>query len=293
MLNKIIKNKELLLLVSAISIFFAGPVRADLAADLLSEFGQLEKSGSASGQAWFDLAGKAREAGSLDIAGQALDRASTAGFSSIRIGAEKARLQVVAKEPDLAIAELQGLVDKGFTAVGFFTADPVINSLAGNPGYDTLIADLTRIAYPCEYQEGFHDFDFWIGDWDVHIANGTIAGTNSITREERGCVLVEHWKNAGGGTGMSVNYLDMSSGEWVQIWNAEGGSQINIRGGLTPEGMAMAGTIHNVGSDVTSPFRALWTLLPDGRVRQYFEQSNDGGATWSPWFEGFYTRKGK
>jgi hypothetical protein len=31
--------------------------------------------------------------------------------------------------------------------------------------------------------------------------------------------------------------------------------------------------------------------MPDGRVRQYFEQSNDDGATWEPWFEGFYTRK--
>jgi hypothetical protein len=39
------------------------------------------------------------------------------------------------------------------------------------------------------------------------------------------------------------------------------------------------------------PFRGLWTPLPDGRVRQFFEQSNDGGETWVPWFEGFYTRK--
>jgi len=31
--------------------------------------------------------------------------------------------------------------------------------------------------------------------------------------------------------------------------------------------------------------------LPDGRVRQFFEQSTDGGETWTTWFEGFYTRK--
>jgi hypothetical protein len=37
--------------------------------------------------------------------------------------------------------------------------------------------------------------------------------------------------------------------------------------------MTMA--IENVN---TVPFRALFTLLPDGRVRQLFEQSNDEGA---------------
>jgi hypothetical protein len=102
---------------------------------------------------------------------------------------------------------------------------------------------------------------------------------------------MENWTNTAGGTGMSINYLDMATNEWVQVWNAEGGSQINVRGGLTDEGMAMEGTLHVVGSGTTLPFRALWTPLPDGRVRQYFEQSNDNGATWTPWFEGFYTRK--
>jgi len=61
--------------------------------------------------------------------------------------------------------------------------------------------------------------------------------------------------------------------------------------GMTDDGMAMEGYIHYVGNGTTAPFRALWTPLPDGRVRQYFEQSNDDGGTWVPWFEGFYTRK--
>jgi hypothetical protein len=59
---------------------------------------------------------------------------------------------------------------------------------------------------------------------------------------------------------------------------------------MTDDGMLMVGTLHNVASGATTPFRALWTLLPDGRVRQFFEQSSDGGETWATWFEGFYTR---
>jgi hypothetical protein len=152
-------------------------------------------------------------------------------------------------------------------------------------------ADAQQPTFPCESAEAFRAFDFWLGEWDVHLADGTVAGHNVITRDERGCMLTERWTGASGGTGMSVNYVDGVDGKWVQVWNSANGAQINIRGGLTAEGMAMTGTIHYVSNGTTAPFRALWTPLPDGRVRQYFEQSNDGGETWSPWFEGFYTRK--
>jgi len=103
-------------------------------------------------------------------------------------------------------------------------------------------------------------------------------------------VLLENWTSTNGGTGMSINCLDKTTDEWVQILNSEGGSQMHIRGGLTDEGMLLVGNIHYIANGKTAPFRGLWTLLPDGRVRQFFEQSNDGDKTWVPWFEGFYTR---
>jgi len=144
---------------------------------------------------------------------------------------------------------------------------------------------------PCEQHERFHEFDFWVGEWDVHDGAGTLVGENTITSEESGCVLVERWLGVQGSSGMSINYLDKITDEWVQIWHAAGGYQIHIRGGLTDKGMRLRGTIHYIGTGQTAPFRGLWTPLPDGRVRQFFEQSNDDGATWEPWFEGFYTRK--
>jgi hypothetical protein len=147
--------------------------------------------------------------------------------------------------------------------------------------------------FPCEQDEQFAEFDFWLGKWDVHGVRGVFAGNNEITREERSCVLIENWSSATGGSGMSINYVDKISGEWVQIWNDASGSQINIRGGITEEGMLLTGTIHYVATGKTLPFRGLWTPLEDGRVRQYFEQSNDGGETWVSWFEGFYSRAEK
>ena len=145
--------------------------------------------------------------------------------------------------------------------------------------------------FPCEDDERFAQFDFWVGDWDVHVADGTLAGSNSITSEYRNCVLIEDYASTGGFVGMSINYLDHQTGEWVQVWNDNSGSQINTRGGLTDDGMLMVGTIHDVSNNTTAPFRALWTPLEDGRVRQFFEQYDEANEAWVTWFEGFYTRK--
>lgn len=243
------------------------------------------------GNGWYHKAQEAREARDFEQASKALDAAAELEFSPIRINFERARLHTLTGDRDAAVTEVEAIAASGFTSVGYIVNDPILGDLQGEAGYDTVVAEMSKSAYPCEHNDAFAEFDFWVGDWEVHGPAGNLAGTNSIQKEERGCVLIERWVNAAGGTGQSINYVDQVSGEWVQVWNAEGGSQINIRGGLTDDGMLLVGTMHTVGTDTTIPFRGLWTLLPDGRVRQFFEQSADGGETWTTSFEGFYTRK--
>ena len=281
-----------ILAVAAGPFIYFDSVAAD-SQDVAADFSGLVASGNENPVDWLQLARDARDDGELELARQSLDKASGFGLSAIQFGIEKARIQIASNDAESAMAELEKVQAAGFTGVGVLTNDPLINSMSGRIDYDKLVKTMSVQAYPCAHQEGFHDFDFWIGKWDVYLANGAQAGSNIIEPVERGCALTEHWTSVNGGTGMSVNYLDKSTDEWVQVWNAEGGSQIVIRGGLTDDGMAMAGYISYVGNGTTAPFRALWTPLPDGRVRQYFEQSNDGGNTWVPWFEGFYTRGNK
>ena len=259
--------------------------------NVAAEYSRLESSGNENPQDWFQLAQDARTADRLEIASSSLDKATGFGLSPVRFGIEKARILVAGEDPAGATAELQKVFAAGFTGVSVLTNDSLINSMAGRSDYDQLVEAMSVQAYPCAHQSAFQDFDFWIGEWDVHLADGSPAGSNRIVSIERGCALTEHWTSANGSTGMSINYFDKSSNEWVQVWNAEGGSQIIIRGGMTDDGMAMEGYINYVAAGTSAPFRALWTPLPDGRVRQYFEQSNDGGNTWVPWFEGFYTRR--
>lgn len=213
-------------------------------------------------------------------------------LSPVAAALEQARQDVRDGNNPAAIAGLQSLFDSGFTAVGVVTGDEQLATLAGIPEFDALVAAMTAQAYPCEHDERFRAFDFWVGEWDVNLANGTLAGHNTISAAQRGCVLIENWTSARGAGGMSINYFDEANDEWVQVWNDASGNQIHIRGGMTGDGMLLSGIIHYVASDTRADFRGLWTPLPDGRVRQFFEQSNDDGDTWSPWFEGYYSRSG-
>jgi hypothetical protein len=178
----------------------------------------------------------------------------------------------------------------GILPYAFFAA---LSLPAGAQTTDSEAAEPEQSArFPCEAQPKFREFDFWVGEWDVHTADGRLAGRNVIESSHRGCVLIENWTGAGGSTGTSMNYYDAAAGEWVQVWTDASGSQITIRGGLTDAGMLLEGQIHYTATGTTAPFRGLWTPQSDGRVRQFFEQSNDEGKSWVPWFEGYYSRVG-
>ena len=189
----------------------ATAVAEDATFDANSQFAALTAAENKDSQAWFALAGNARAAGDLEIARSALDQAEANGLPPVRVAIEKARILVVGDDSDAAIAELQSVFTSGFTSVGVITGDPVLSTMQGQADYDELVRNMSVQAYPCMYQEEFRHFDFWLGEWDVHVANGQLAGHNRIESEQKGCVLIENWTNSGGGRGMSVNYVDRKS----------------------------------------------------------------------------------
>ena len=139
-------------------------------------------------------------------------------------------------------------------------------------------------------------FDFWIGDWDVFDytggRKGAPAGTNLITRELGGCVLQEHWTGAQGGRGTSFNTYQPNEKKWHQVWVDDSGTFLNLIGEFRDDQMMLSGQQPGAqGATVTD--RITWSLIgndPD-QVRQFWQQSNDGGKTWSVAFDGLYVRK--
>jgi len=138
--------------------------------------------------------------------------------------------------------------------------------------------------------EAFHQFDFWIGDWSVTAPDGTFAGNNKITREENGCLLLETWTSASGGSGQSYNYYNPATEKWRQVW-VSSGALIDYEGGLTESGsMKLEGTITYINSAQTADFSGEWTLEADGTVTQHFEQYDAENEQWATWFTGLYTK---
>ncbi len=144
------------------------------------------------------------------------------------------------------------------------------------------------VAGPCGSAH-FRQFDFWAGEWDVHDAGGRLAGRNTVTIEERGCVIVERWRAASGSTGQSFNYYDPAAQRWKQRWIGLG-FVLEMDGGVQADAMVMEGPMQNLAANRTTLLRGTWTRLSDGRLRQQFVESDDNGKTWKPWFDGYYTR---
>jgi len=139
----------------------------------------------------------------------------------------------------------------------------------------------------------FDDFDFWVGEWDVYGPAGKLAGTNSISKEEYGCLLTEHWVNSGGQTGQSYNFVDLATGKWRQVW-VSAGATIDYSGGLNDKGaMVLEGTIgYGAGQPGNgAKFRGTWTPNADSTVTQHFQQYDDVKGEWTDWFTGTYKRR--
>ena len=146
------------------------------------------------------------------------------------------------------------------------------------PASDSAAQKQPQKVAPCRASE-YRQFDFWVGDWDVHSPGGPSVGHNLVTLEQDGCLIVEHWTSlTGGNTGTSFNYFDVRDKKWHQLYIDNSGNAGNFP--------AMAGNFVDgkmtliTDETQTAVFRWTWYQLGSGKVRQMAEQSNDGQKTW-------------
>ena len=129
---------------------------------------------------------------------------------------------------------------------------------------------------PCAHEDS-HQFDFWIGEWDVS-ANGKPAGVNRIQPILDGCVLQESWEGVSGGSGSSFNFYNPSISEWEQFWVWRNGTTLHLRGGYADGEMVLTGeSLDRAGKTVLN--RITWYDNDDDTVRQHWEVSRDDGKT--------------
>ncbi len=250
-------------------------------------YGLLLVQNAANARYWYRLAVAQRYLGDLDQALASLDSGVNVGLPVSFADYERAKVAATRGDAVGAISLLESAAAGGLSGKERVLDNDQLAALKGTKGFDAVLDQLDANAFPCR-DSAFQEFDFWLGTWDVRTANDVLAGRNRITARENGCMLLEEWSSASGGSGTSINYYDAISGEWTQIWISPG-LQLNITGGLVEGSMVLTGRAHYIQQGNTAAFRGTWTPMEDGRVRQFFEQQ-DAEGNWSTWFEGFYTK---
>lgn len=140
-----------------------------------------------------------------------------------------------------------------------------------------------------------HQFDFWLGDWQVFDAKTSqLIAMDHIEKQFEGCAVLQrmtwvsdqfrnpHYKYRL--AGMSLNVV--RGDQWVTMWvdNTYGGGLI-VEGGLQKDGSMALTTPTPRGGRYT---RGVWIANPDGTVRNVGYVSKDGQSNWTRYFEYLY-----
>jgi tetratricopeptide (TPR) repeat protein len=247
-------------------------------------------------RAWFQLGYALHAAGQLERACTVHEKATEfpafAPVAAYNLGCAKALLG----HPEEAFAALERSIALGFNNVAQLDGDTDLVSLRGDARWAKLRAGVVANSAPAAGAANpaapeLRQMDFWVGDWDVTSAGGQVLGTNAITADLNGFLILEEWTNAGGGgRGKSMNYWDRDAKLWRQVWVSAGGNVLQMAGTFTDGALRFEGE-NMYANGATVKHKTTLKPLADGRVHQHIEESKDGGKTWQVGFDGYYAKR--
>ena len=140
-------------------------------------------------------------------------------------------------------------------------------------------------------QKHYHDFDFWLGKWEVYT-----YGTDQLRAESHiesiidSVGVLENYRLLQGAyQGKSINKYNAQKGKWEQLWIDNGGLSLFLSGNLEGKAMVMTDEERPLTPGTINKIR--WEPLPGGDVRQTWTASKDEGKSWTTVFDGLYKRK--
>jgi hypothetical protein len=161
-----------------------------------------------------------------------------------------------------------------------------------------LIALCFLFSFPTVAQQNvnndkFHEFDFWLGEWDVYNkGDDTIRAESYIQTVIDSFAIQENYAVLGSPyKGKSFNKYNPQLDRWEQFWVDNGGLSLFLTGGLDEKGSMVLGS-EGVNSKGQKTWNQIsWTLLDDGSVNQiWLAKTADGD--WLTLFDGIYKKKG-
>ncbi|MGH8105027.1 MAG: hypothetical protein ACREO1_08120 [Arenimonas sp.] len=145
----------------------------------------------------------------------------------------------------------------------------------------------------CDSPES-HQFDFWVGRWEVFPANKPEqkVADSLIEKLYNGCAVRENWMPLSGNSGGSLNAYNATEKTWRQTWLDASATFADFKGSWNGTAMVLQGEWPQPGKphQIT---RMTYTPHTDGSVQQMGETSDDEGKTWQVSFDFIYRRAKK
>lgn len=237
--------------------------------------------------------------GAALIAMSSYEQAATALRKAVEIASNPVDMYNLAcaysrlNDRDRAFEWLGKALAAGFPQPALISTDPDLSNLREDARYKEISARVDKAIRPCAHDPLHRQFDFWVGEWDVKATgneSGPSIGASRIEMIEKGCLILENWTGGGGSTGKSFNFYDRSMNKWRQVWIANSGGALDFTGEYRDNQMRYEGEARGPNGQKALQRLTFFNLGPD-RLRQFWEQSSDGGKTWTVAFDGTYIRK--
>ncbi|HVS92579.1 MAG TPA: hypothetical protein VHE59_11130 [Mucilaginibacter sp.] len=215
-----------------------------------------------------------------------------APFIRSSVNSRMARILSIQNKTGDAAEALVNAAKLGFNPLPDLDTLADFKNLRQSADYEPAKKKITEIIYPCLADPHTHDFDFWVGEWDVYATGSRyLVGHSVVQNISGGCAILENWTSTQANAGKSINYYDPSDGKWHQDWVGSGQNISHYFNGEYRDG-AMNFEYEGVnakGAKIKGHFR--FYHVDKDTVRQYLELSADGGKTYQPSYDFTYVRK--
>jgi hypothetical protein len=139
-----------------------------------------------------------------------------------------------------------------------------------------------------------HQFDFWVGDWQVFDAEtNTLVAFDRVEKLAEGCIvqqnlnlLTDLWRRPGAPnrlSGIGVNRFDGEA--WLQLWADNQWGAIAMRGALDEHG---AMVFKSITPSRNRDLKVVWEKHADGTVRNLEYVAPAGSGKWQKYGDLIY-----
>ena len=199
-----------------------------------------------------------------------------------------ARVHARSGEKEKAFEVIEKSTTMGGIAPETLTAEKDFAAFLNDARFKELVNKSDLAVNPCKAKPEYRQFDFWIGEWNAKNAQGLVVGSSSIQLILNQCVIFENWSTPIS-SGKSFSNFDAKDGKWHQTWVDDKGNLTHYDGEFMDGKMILIAEVNNNGQKNLA--KMTFTKLPNGDVRQFGENSTDGGKTWTATFDFIYAKK--